>query len=774
MTTGQDQRYQQAMTRGHSAAWDQDWDRAAAFYGQALEEKSEDPKALTSLALAFLNLQEFDKSLRYYLRATEVSPNDPVPLEKAATLYVSMGHSVKASKLSDRAADLYLKEKNPDKAIENLSRAISINPENMQAHSRLALVYEKIGRKPQAIREYLLIASLLQHAGNNEKAFDAVNRATAIDPTNNEAQQALNMLRNGTRLPKPALPQGGTGPLDGISPSQQPQLKLPKQPEESDLNPIEEAQQEALSNLARLFFEQSGEISPTSNSNRRGLQDIMDGTSPVFSKNADRTKIMLHLGMAVELQTSGDEEQAAEEIKGAISAGLDSPAAYYSLGTIQVRADREESAIRNLQKSIQHADFSLGARLLLGEIWYKRGKYKKSAERYLEALRSADTRIVSPEQTEDLLELYEPLMEALARDKDQHHQKQICENISGLLVRPKWRTHLLNARSQLGGHDNGSPPTPLAELILESSSSEVVVAMSNVRNLARAGHLGAALEEILFTLQRAPTYLPLHVVLGDLLVSRDLLIEASQKFNVVAKAYSARGETRRAIGMLRRIVDMLPMDLDSRAQLIQHLVSRGMVDDSIEEYLKFAEVHYSMAELQKARDAYTQALQISSQSDNAEAWQVRILHRLADLETQSLNWKRAIELYRQICSMQPGDSQAARNLVNLLYNSGESEQALVSADQFTAQMTEVEEFDQLTEFFNFLIVEQPDQAILHYRFATLNQKIDKIDSAVKHYDLAGELLLESGDKSGAKEMIQKIVDLNPPETNKYIKLLDSI
>lgn len=50
---GQEQRYQQAMTRGHSAAWDQDWERAAAYYGQALEEHPEDPKALTSLALAF-------------------------------------------------------------------------------------------------------------------------------------------------------------------------------------------------------------------------------------------------------------------------------------------------------------------------------------------------------------------------------------------------------------------------------------------------------------------------------------------------------------------------------------------------------------------------------------------------------------------------------------------------------------------------------------------------------------------------------------------------
>ena len=41
----QDKSYQQAMNRGHSAAWDQEWDRAASLYRQALDEKKDDPKA---------------------------------------------------------------------------------------------------------------------------------------------------------------------------------------------------------------------------------------------------------------------------------------------------------------------------------------------------------------------------------------------------------------------------------------------------------------------------------------------------------------------------------------------------------------------------------------------------------------------------------------------------------------------------------------------------------------------------------------------------------
>ena len=59
--TGRNEAFQQAMNKGHSAAWDQDWERAADFYRQALEEDPDNPQAFINLGLALFELQEYEE-----------------------------------------------------------------------------------------------------------------------------------------------------------------------------------------------------------------------------------------------------------------------------------------------------------------------------------------------------------------------------------------------------------------------------------------------------------------------------------------------------------------------------------------------------------------------------------------------------------------------------------------------------------------------------------------------------------------------------------------
>src|SRR5260370_38205390 len=76
--------FDKALNDGHSAAWDQDWDRATQYYIRAVQEFPENAQALNSLALALLNAKRFQEALKIYTRSADLNPDDPVLLEKSA------------------------------------------------------------------------------------------------------------------------------------------------------------------------------------------------------------------------------------------------------------------------------------------------------------------------------------------------------------------------------------------------------------------------------------------------------------------------------------------------------------------------------------------------------------------------------------------------------------------------------------------------------------------------------------------------------------------
>ena len=287
----------------------------------------------------------------------------------------------------------------------------------------------------------------------------------------------------------------------------------------------------------------------------------------------------------MDLQTRGERDQAIEQLKRAIDAGLEHPAAHFNIGMLMHMAGREKNAQRHLQAAVSHLDFGLAARLLIGEYQRKLGNLKEAAEDYLEGLKIADASLVAEESADALRQLYEPLIEAHAQEEDEAKLEKLCDNVEELLLRPNWRRHLMDAREQMPGASGSLTPMPLAEMISQANSGEVVEALARINNLAREGYLRTAMEEAYTVLDLAPTYLPLHISMGDLLMRQDRLPEAIDKFTMVANAYSSRGEANRSTDLFRRIVEVSPMDLAARTRLIDQLVSRGQVDDALTEYL---------------------------------------------------------------------------------------------------------------------------------------------------------------------------------------------
>lgn len=770
---GNQENFHKCMNAGHSAAWDQDWQKAAGYYSAALDEYPDHPLALSSLGLAYFEMQDYENSLICYQHAARVAPKDPVPQEKLGRIFERMGKLNEAIESSLRAADLHLNARDVEKAIDNWQRVLALNPEHLPTRQRLAAVYERIGRRAESVGEYIAAASILQRNGDLTRAMKAVEYATQLMPESQDARFALHNLRSSQMLPRPGKPKN---------------IQLENRRKTAELNaarvegedgsarqvdPVEEAKQRAKVHLAGLLFEQADETVSGEQTSRRGINLLARGvTGPLGKSSSSKASIVLHLGQAIESLTSGDEIQAAKELEKALDLGLRQPSAYFILGLLTHSRDPER-AQRFLQEAIHHPDYALGASLLNGQIYQMNGNLVEAASSYLQALSLADAEMVDPAYAEDLRQSYEPMIDALGSETDDAVLKNICNTIAAQLNRGDWRRFLRLARNQLPQVAD-QPPLPVAEMILESRSGQVVEAVARVRELASRGLVRTSMEEALYAIQFAPTYLPIHVQVGELLLQDGHPEEAVRKFLAVAELYNARAETPRAVRMYKRILQISPMDLDVRERLIHLLVSQQKVEEALDEYMELADIYYRLAELDKARQTYMTALNLAKQSHNNRAWGVEILLKVADIDLQRLNLRQAVRIYEQIRTLQPDDATIRSQIVLLNFRLGNDAAALNEVDGFIHLLENNGRRRQALDFINDLLVEQGSNLDLRRRLADLYARESRIPEAVAQLDAVAEAYMDQGKMLEAINMIETIIALKPANVADYRTALEEL
>lgn len=759
--TGNQDIFQKAMERGHSAAWEQRWDQAARFYRQALDEIPDHPMALTSLALALFQMQDFDQALRCYLRAAQLAPTDPIPFEKIASIYERQGRLADAVQASLQAAEMQLKGHNIEKAIENWIHVCSLQPENTVARTRLAMIYDRLGRKTDAVAEYLALASVLQAAGDLGKALQLTEYTLHIKPDSNEAQQALNMLRTNQPLPKAPRPKGGTGP---VRMAQVQQLEMPKVSDQQD--PLAEARQKAMLQVASLLFEQPEEEKQGADSSRRGLSEISRGDGNLSVEQTGHNRIFFHLSQAIDAQSKGREDQTIVELTHAVENGLHHPAVFFILGML-IKPNKPHEALYYLEQCNQQPEFTLAANLLIGQIYEQENQLKVAAKAYLRAMCTADTETVPPEEADELRQLYEPIIEGQSGQMDNAILKTLCENISHQLLRPAWRREMLKARQEQQAPAAGRPALPLVAMLLETKSLQVVTALANIRLLGDQGVPRTAMEEAYWSLVYAPTYLPLHIQIGDLLIKQNRTQEAMDKFHLVAELYRLRGEKGPAIRMLKRILEIFPMDVKTRMRLIDTLSTQENTDEAIQQYIDLAGIYYQLTELELARQTYVAALQLAQQFSKNRALSVEILYKIADIDLQHLDLRQAVRVFEQVRTLNPDDPMGRIQLIDLLFRLGQDITALTEVDGYVALLENAGKRAAAVEFLSGIISERPDKIDLRRRLAEIYVRNRQIPLAIQQLESMVESQLNAGNKVEAIRALQTIIALKPANVASY-------
>lgn len=762
--------FDQAMTRGHSAAWDQEWEVAAEHYRQALEIFPDHPKALISLGLAYFELGKYEQSLRHYAKVAQIKPDDPLAFEKVAQISEMLGRSTDVIRASLKAASLYLEAGDSERAIENLIRVTNVDNHNLAAHSRLAYIYERRGQKSQAVMEYLAVASLFQRIGKVENARKAIDHALTILPANKECLEALKQLDTGMPLPVPVRPVADIRRVGEGNTAREPVGIVP--PAASGHDPIDEAREKAMAELAEIILEVASVEEDYQKSSSRGFQSVVRNAPQAFlARQVDKVRLRTHLNQAIIHQRLGQRVEAENELEKALETGLSHPAAFFDLGLLYSQGDRLESAVRNLQKAAVSEDYTMASHLLTGAIYQKLGRLHEAAVEYLKALQYADAQVASIDRADEVIQLYEPIIESVKTQTDISETEKVCSAIEDLLRRPDWKERVIETRKDFQIDLTNGPAIPLGEVFIQAGGSRVIDAIMNIHQLARAGHLRSAMEEAFHALKYAPTYLPLHYYIGELLLQEDRINEAVAKFNTIAKTYQAQGDISHAVQLLRRVIKIAPLNLESRQSLIEILSSQGQVNDVISENLDLADVHYHLADLEQARKVYYQTLRLAESTPNSQEIIVQILYRIADIDLQSLDWRQALQVLLTIKKTRPSEIRARENLIELYIRLFQPEQAREELDEYLAGLKDKEQINRAISFLERAARDYPDYAFIRIKLARLYRETARFDEAVQELDKAGEILLDSGDSDGAIRVLEEILEMKPKNIKDYQEIL---
>jgi tetratricopeptide (TPR) repeat protein len=247
--------------------------------------------------------------------------------------------------------------------------------------------------------------------------------------------------------------------------------------------------------------------------------------------------------------------------------------------------------------------------------------------------------------------------------------------------------------------------------------------------------------------------------------------EAIKKYSVVAESYSIRGEANRAINLLKKVVELAPMDMEARNHLIDLMMARGNNQETVREFLKLAETYYSLADLAMARKTFTRALRFAQQANVDRDTKVKLLHRMADIDMQSLDWRSALRIFEQVRTLEPDDEASRDMLIDLNIRLGQSSQALAELDNYLNHLISTNHQTKAVEYINSKIQENPTQPALHRRLAEIYRQMERKEDAIEQLDIAGEMFIQAGNRSAAIEAIMAILALNPINTNDYQKLL---
>jgi tetratricopeptide (TPR) repeat protein len=688
--------------------------------------------------------QAWAAAIAEYQKALAEFPNDESTWEKIADAFERIGRLDGAARAYAAVAELRLRERDIDSAVDIWTRAARLDPGNVNVHRRLAQVYTHLGNTKLAIRAHLALARIYQSSHQAPEAVEQLQAAAKLDPSDPDILKAMELMRGEQPAPPPPR-KLDTSIWD-----------LPGDDEEAETrgNPIEVARETALAELAGTLFEEA----PTGR-----------------ARQLSKAEVDALISKAIDYQTRGDVQKGIDTYQRITSAGIDMPAVHFNLGLLLQEAMRYDDAIPELKRTVNTQEYRLGSLFALGECYRAKGRIDEAISYFLEVLKIVDLETVNREHADDLIQVYQSLAESYAVKGESEQASQFADSLVQFLNSKGWEDKITDARRRLDQLTiEGGPAITMGELLTVPNATQMLEAMALTAEYAKRDKFYSAMEVAQTAILHAPDYLPLHLRIADILWDAGRGDAALEKYITVAKTYNARGEARQSIGLYNRILKMAPMNIQARSTLIDLLVSYGQIDRALEQYLQLADAYYQLANYDKAIETYQEAGKLAPRGSSARNWHAQILHKIGDINIQRVDWKRAMPIYEQIKSIAPNDERARLSLVDLYFKTAQPQRAIREVDELLGLYKSSGKTEKIVTILDDQVRGHPDDMALRARLAQAYIEGKRVAEGIAQLDTLGDLQLSAGLKREAVSTIRAIVALNPPNVAEYRELLAQI
>ncbi len=731
--------FQQYMEEGHSAAWEHDWSAAIEAYSKAVQANGDDADAHINLGLALLNDGQLDRALKVYRHAHQLAPEDPLPLERSADVLERMGQSQEAAQQHVKVAEIYLTQRDLNKAIANWEHATQLTPGLISVHARLAQAYERINRKEDAIREYIMLAYNFKRMGDVQKSVRAVERSLKIDKNHAQALNALRALKSGGDI---VLPESYLN----RKPVLQKDTAFDYDDGRSDigeahpLGPIGEALDEALVLLAQFVVE--GELSEFVMYAMQGME-------------AQRQE---HLDVAIDAYIEAD------------NSGLNHPSLKMNIGGLLVLAERAKEAIPYLEHAVNEPLLAAGALHALGQAYYQLGKHKEASAYLIQSLRAVDTSLATtPGEEQELIGVYSSLMTAL-EGRAADSLQIINERFIGLLSGTDWKQRISQTRVHLDETLKDEGGQGMVDFLV-TGSDELTTLVTTIDRYIRIGLYTLGMDEAHRAIEKSPFYLPVHVRMAEIMMKEGRIRQAINKYNTVARSYLMREENDRAATILQEVLEMAPLDVDVRINLIQLLEDEERWDEALQNYINLAETYQQLGDFDRASETFQASERLARRIEASSEIVVRIKHFTADIHQMRLNTRGAQNVYEEILEIDSENEKALRALIDIYYTQGNQVEAVKRLDALLGVYAKSGEIDKIVKMLESMVSTNPNDAAVRQRLASMYRRRGQKAEAIEQLDALGELQLDAGLTSEAAKTIKQIISMNPDHVEDYKKLL---